>query len=262
MDDVRPATERTEMQQTASRKPVVAFRFGRGRTGGSTMLDLLIQLARAAGRPVLIGDGDRRNTTLAGLYPPKGRDGARQPATDELPDLKDWLMELMGEAVTTRTSLVVDLGGGDRLMQEMGKDLGLIEFCEESGVEPVALYFTGPDMDDFEHVLAIWRAGYFRSRRGILFLNEHLVPQGRTPVGAFDGILARPEMEELVEGGIETVLLPRLSCLKEMRAAGFDFLTAASGKVRFDPMRAFMVKSWVKSVREKLAHVGADQWLP
>src|SRR5580658_6450687 len=117
MDDVRPATERTEMQQAASRKPVVAFRFGRGRTGGSTMLDLLIQLARAAGRPVLIGDGDRRNTTLAGLYPPEGRDGARQPATDELPDLKDWLMELMGEAVTTRTSLVVDLGGGDRLMQ-------------------------------------------------------------------------------------------------------------------------------------------------
>jgi len=50
------------------RDPVVGFRFGRGRTGGSTWLDTVIQLARVASRPVLVGDADRRNPTLSGLY--------------------------------------------------------------------------------------------------------------------------------------------------------------------------------------------------
>jgi hypothetical protein len=40
----------------APRDPVVAFQFGRGRTGGSTWLDTVIQLARLAPRSVLVGD--------------------------------------------------------------------------------------------------------------------------------------------------------------------------------------------------------------
>jgi hypothetical protein len=54
----------------SERAPVLAVRHGRGRTGGSTFLDLLIQRARRAGRSVIIGDGDRGNATLANLYPP------------------------------------------------------------------------------------------------------------------------------------------------------------------------------------------------
>jgi hypothetical protein len=269
MDDAKGNGEATNVSSVTAvdRKPVAVFRFGRGRTGGSTILDLIIQRARLGGRSVLIGDGDRRNPTLATLYPSAEDGGARQPPTDELPDLKDFLTDLLNEAVTTSTSVVVDLGGGDRLMQEIGKDLALVDFCKESGIEPVALYFCGPDMDDFEHVLSIWRAGYFRSPRGLLFLSEFLVPQGRTPAGAFEDIIARKEMLELIEGGIETVLVPRLACIKEMRAAGLGFAHAALGKQcadgrPFDPLRAFMVKSLVKKMEGSFAKAAAEELLP
>ncbi len=62
------------------RERVFAVRHGRGRTGGSTLLDLFTQLSRAAGRRVLVCDGDRRNPTLASLYPPGTPGGATQPA--------------------------------------------------------------------------------------------------------------------------------------------------------------------------------------
>ena len=48
-----------EVEDHSDRAPVLAVRHGRGRTGGSTFLDLLIQRARRAGRSVIIGDGDR-----------------------------------------------------------------------------------------------------------------------------------------------------------------------------------------------------------
>ena len=47
------------------RLPVLAVRFGRGRTGGTTFLDFLIQRARRAERVVEIADGDTHNATLA-----------------------------------------------------------------------------------------------------------------------------------------------------------------------------------------------------
>lgn len=249
------------------RRPVVAIRFGRGRTGGSTFLDLLIQLARHAGREVVIGDGDRRNPTLSGFYPPGAAGGASQPTTDSAPDVKDWLSGLLGEAASLHASAVVDLGGGDRIMQEYGQDLGLVEFCQSEGLEPLAAFLSGPEADDFEHVLAIWRGGYFRPQRSLLVLNEHLVPQGRTTTGAFDRILGRPEMEELVRDGVKTLLLPRLPCMTHVRESGLGFVDAASnvsgksGKP-LDLVRQFMVRTWIKRVLEQIEAEDALGWLP
>jgi len=62
----------------------------------------------------LIGDGDRRNATLAGLYPPGSLGGASQPETDETADVKDWIRTLVGRMVELNASLVLDLGAGTR----------------------------------------------------------------------------------------------------------------------------------------------------
>lgn len=264
----RPPAEAPEgAGATSVRRPVIAMRHGRGRTGGSTLLDFLVQEARAAGRPVLIGDGDRRNPTLAALYPPGTPGGATQPPTDEIPDVKDWVSEAVGQAVTLGSSLVLDLGGGDRVMQEFGRDLALVEFCHASGVDPLGLFFTGPDADDFDHVLAVWRAGYFSPERSILVMNEHLVPQGRTGAGAFKAILERPEMDELAAVGVKAIMVPRLPCLDMMRQAGLGFVEAAAGHpgakgVPLDPVRQFMVKQWATKVRAEFARVGAAGWTP
>ncbi len=254
-------------QVTPGDRQVLAVRMGRGRTGGSTLVDWIVQCARQAGRPVVVGDGDRRNPTLAGLYPP-GTDGAAtQPRTDETADMKDWITGSLGQMVALRTSLVLDLGGGDRVLADYGRDLGLVEFCTAAGIEPLALFVSGPEMDDFEHVLTIWKAGYFRSRRSILVLNEHLVSGGRTPAGAFDAIMSRPEMAEMMAGGLVPLFMPRLPCMTEMRAAGLSFLDTMASKPGLTgkplgPVRQFMVGTWHKKMLAAFEGVGALDWLP
>ena len=53
----------------ADSRPVLAVRLGRGRTGGTTVLDFLVQRARRRGTTIKVADGDRRNATLSDLYP-------------------------------------------------------------------------------------------------------------------------------------------------------------------------------------------------
>src|SRR5689334_10085883 len=92
-------------QEAETKKPVLAVRLGRGRTGGSTCLDLIIQRGRKKGRRVMVGDGDKRNPTLSTLYPPDQPDGATQPETDETADVKDWITAELGRMVTEHASL-------------------------------------------------------------------------------------------------------------------------------------------------------------
>ena len=266
VESVAPQLAKTTEARQAEQQ-VLAVRMGRGRTGGSTLADWIIQCARHKGRRVAIGDGDRRNPTLAGFYPSDKDGGATQPDTDETADVKDWITKALGNMVATQSSLVLDLGGGDRVLAEYGRDLGLVEFCEAAGVVALPLYVSGPDMDDFEHVLTIWRAGYFNTPHSVLVFNEHLIPQGRTPIGAFDAITARPEFQEMVEDGMEPIFMPRLPCMKEMRAAGLSFLDAMAnkpglnGKV-LDPVRQFMVATWHKKMVKAFKDAGALEWLP
>lgn len=246
---------------------VISVRFGRGRVGGSTGMDLLVQRARHAGRKVLIGDGDLGNPTLAALYPPGSPGGASQPSTAEVADVKEWITGLLGEVGEGEGSLVLDMGGGDRVLSEYHHDFGIVEFAERCGIEAVGMYFMGPDMEDFEHVLTIWRAGYFRTKRSVLIMNEHLVRQGRTPAGAFDQVLDRPEVEELERGGMRFVFMPRLPCIPEMREAGLSFFDAAARKRGrdgrpFDLVRAFMVESWLGRMEKAFAQAGVLGELP
>ena len=264
MDGTMTETERDSLKTVP---PVLAVRHGRGRTGGSTLCDFLIQRARRAGRSVLIGDGDRRNATLAGFYPPGSPGGASQPPTDETPDVKDWITALLGEMVGHQASLVLDLGGGDRVLAEFGRELALTEFCDSVGVNALALYMIGPDMDDFDHVLAIHRSGQFTPKRSVVVMNENLVRAGKTPAGAFDPIIARPEFVELGNAGAATILMPRLAAMNEVRAAGLSFYDAAEGRRGrsgrpIDPVRQFMVKTWIARMEEEFRDNQVVEWLP
>ncbi len=268
-DNEKPTTEpqATEPQATQPWVPVLATRLGRGRVGGSTVCDMLIQRARRAGRPVMVADGDRRNPTLAGLYPPGSPGGASVPATDELADMKDWITEQVGQMVSTKASLVLDLGGGDRVLSDYGQDLPLATFCQAAGVSCLPLYFSGPEKDDFDHIIAIHDAGYFRGPQAILFLNESLVRAGKTTIRAFDPIMDRPDLRKLMDGGVRTVLIPRLPCMAEMRATGLNFYDAAANKPGvsgkpMDPVRQFMVKIWLERLEEQFIELGVAEWLP
>jgi hypothetical protein len=92
------------------RAPVLAVRLGRGRTGGTTFLDWLIQRARNQGRELIVADGDRRNADLAALYPGQ----AMQPPSDDTGDVKEWITSVLIRMTETEQSVALDLGGGIR----------------------------------------------------------------------------------------------------------------------------------------------------
>ena len=266
MDTIENITLALAPEVEASRQ-VLVVRMGRGRTGGTTVLDVMIQWARVAGRRVLIADGDLRNSTLSSLYPPEAANGAMKPHSDDLDDMKDLFTTSLSKAVQAKASLVVDFGGGDRVLFEYGREVSLVEMADGLGMQPLALYVTGPDPDDFEHILSLWTSGVFRPERSILVLNEHLVPSGRSPQGAFRYVLGRPEMERMADEGLRVVVMPRLPSMQQVREAGLSLVDAMVGKPGnkggpLDPVRAFMVKSWFRRLEAAFAEVGALEWLP
>src|SRR4051794_19401574 len=126
--------------QGAAPSPALVVGLGRGFGGKSTGLAELVWRARSQGRDVIVADGDARSRTLAGLFPEE----ATTPRTEELSDVKAWLTWVLNRMVREKRSAVLDLGGGDRVLQEYGRELRLVEFCARRGIEPLALYFLGP----------------------------------------------------------------------------------------------------------------------
>jgi hypothetical protein len=240
--------------------PVLAVGLGRGFGGKSTGLSELVWRARDQGRDVIVADGDTRSRTLAGLFPE-----AVSPAADEMPDVKEWLSCILNRMVEERRSAVLDLGGGDRVLQEYGRDLLLVEFCAEYGIEPLALYFLGPEEEDLKHVLAIWEAGYFRPKRTFLVMNEGVIREGRTMAGAFGPTLGDPGVAGMIAAGAVPVLMKRLACMDLVRKSGLGFYGAAAGAKGasgrpLDPTYAFMVRKWLRDLEgERAAQAG---WLP
>lgn len=246
---------------------VLAVRHGRGRTGGSTFADYLIQRTRREGREIIVGDGDRRNATLAGFYPPGTEGGAHQPPSDQTPDVKDWIGHLVGKMVEERSSLIFDLGGGDQALAEFCRELSLSEFCASVGVAPLSIYMTGPEVEDFEHIVTIHRSKVFETERSMLVFNESLVRAGKTPEGAFDAIMERPEILELMETGTEIVVMPRIIHIAEVRKAGLGFYEAVEGKAGrdgkpLDPLKRFSIKTWLDRMDAQLSSGTFREWLP
>ena len=99
------------------------------------MIDLETQRGRYFGRRVKPLDGDLRSRTLSNLYPSKDSagmsilDGASSPASEDLPVMKGWLGSELDQMVEHGVSRALDLGGGDRLLQEYGRELAIGEFC-------------------------------------------------------------------------------------------------------------------------------------
>jgi len=66
---------------------------------------------------------------------------------------------------------------------------------------------------------------------------------------------------------VRIILIPRLPCMTEMRAAGLSFHDAAANKPGLsgkpmDPVRQFMVKTWLDRLEEQFADIGVAEWLP
>ncbi len=236
--------------------PVLVIGFGRGANGKSTGLAEMAWRAEAAGRPVLVADGDHhRSKTLSDLFP----EASTHPASTEPNEVKRWLNDVLNRMVRERTSVVLDLGTENRVLQEYCRDLRLVEFCARRGFGALAAYFLGPEPEDLRHVLAVWEGGYFRPKNALLVMNEGVVRGARTVAGAFDGTLADSRLGEMLAAGVRPVFMSRLACIETARAAGLGFYRAAD---KLDPVEGFMCEDWTAALEAEREKVGASAWLP
>ncbi len=232
--------------------PVLAVGLGRGGGGKSTALAEMVWRAKAQGRDVVVADADARSRTLSGLFPE-----AIQPDSEEMPDVAAFFTGLLNRMVKEKRSAVVDLGGGDRSLVEYGRDLKLVEFCRRVGIQPVAIYCLGPDAEDLRHVVTLWDGGFFRPERAVLLLNEGVIRQGQTTVGAFERTMSSPDFERIVKEGAVPVLFTRLPVMQPVLAGGGFY--AVQG---LDPVESFQCESWCEELEARRVKAGIASWMP
>lgn len=259
----------SEREQTQPRADLV-IREGRGRLGGTLFLDLLIQRAREHGRRVQPLDGDLKSRTLSTLYPARDakgkpiKDGASSPASDGIIHQKEWIQSELNSMTEDRVSRVLDLSGGDRVMQELVMDLMLKSFCAEFQIGLTNVVMLGPDLEDFNH--AMERVHSQASvDRVLMVLNEGVIRQGQTAEGAFDGVLKHPDFQATLHAGAQYILLRRLSCMHVLRERGIGFYDAAFGRpdrtgAKVPPTVQHMTKLWLTAFEKTVEDI-AD-WLP
>lgn len=239
------------------RAPVLAIGLGRGKGGKSTVLAEMAWRALAQGRKVIVADGDVRSKTLSKLFP-----DALRPLSEEMPDMKSYLTMLLNRIVKEQSSAVCDLGGGDRVLLELGRELRLVEFCRRRGIEPLAVYCLGSEDEDLAHIHNIFEAGYFRPEHSIILMNEGIIPSGKSVVGAFEGLIEDPRFTAIVKAGAKPMFLTRLPCIDLVMKSQVGFYEAASGSAGLDPVEEFQVEDWCADFEAKRAKVGAIEWMP
>jgi len=245
-------------------RPVLAIRLGRGRTGGSTFLDFLVQRTRRKGRMITVADGDRDHATLSEWYPPEESGGALRPRGAEVGDVADWVLEVVSQMAVDQTSMVLDMGGDDRVLEELAKQMNLSEFCESSGIAPLAIYTLGPDKQDFKDTITVYEKGYARCERSLFVMNESLVAGNRSVAGAFDFVMEDARYQA-IENVVQSVIMPKLGCMEAMRNEKLSAYEAADGQRGASGRsmtlgQQFVVKTWINEMEKKLARVA--EWLP
>jgi hypothetical protein len=233
--------------------PCLLFGLGRGQTGKSSFARWAIDRAGQAGREVVPADGDRSNATLSSYYP-----AASHPSSAHDADVRSWITGLVERIATERTaSVVLDLGGGDRTMEDYAREFPLVDFCQEHAIRLVVAYFVAPNADSLAPILTIEESGVFRGASTILVLNEGLVPLGMASDAAFAPVREHAGFRKVLDHA-RLVVMPKLACMTELERRRVSFFCPEPGKL--GPMNAFLVNHWLKRMEEAFQPV--RQWLP
>ncbi|MDN3563114.1 hypothetical protein ACFQY5_40035 [Paeniroseomonas aquatica] len=258
---------------TEDTAPVLLVRGGRGKSGGSFFLDHAIQRARHAGRQVKPLDADKRSETLIRAYgqPADLKDSrpidpqwATAPTSEDPIVVRDWLMQELDLMAEDRISRVIDFNGGDRVISDVHRDLDLGPFCQAIGVKLVSVLTLGPEVEDFRHMVKAAHAGHLEPHQIVLAFNEGVIPMGVTTLGAFEPILAAPELEELVAMGAEMMVMPRLACVKGLKEAGLSLYQAAypAQGTRVSATLLHMTRQWLQKQEKAIVEKGIAEKLP
>ena len=132
----------------------------------------VIDRAQMKGREIVVADADRTNPTLAANLK-----GVLTPPSADDREMQEWFKALCEQQIAQRFNLLIDLGGGDLLLKQLARRIGLVPFLEANGIDMVAVHLIGPERDDLAYLRDLETDGLVAPEATILALNESLVPQ-------------------------------------------------------------------------------------
>jgi hypothetical protein len=257
------AVELDRPDTVASPKFVVTM--GRGRTGKSSWIRYVAGRAFDLGRPPVIADADRTNATLAAFF-----EGVTRPESADADDVREWLNNVLEDQIAANAagkafSVLLDLGGGDLVLKEHAKDLSLVPFCEQFGIDPIAVHFLGSDLDDLAYLRDVDESGAFAPKKTLLVLNEGVLPPGRQPGRAFEAVRNHDIFKAAIKRDAKAVMMPRLQCMGEIDRRRLLFSAAAAGTVKagqepLGPIARQYTTMWLRAM--DAAFTSVSDWLP
>lgn len=238
-------------------KAKIVFAAGRGKTGKTTLLRWLTETSLLTQRSVILADIDPTHAALSQYF-----EGVSRPESDDPAGVRDWLLSLLDYAVSSRTSAIIDLGGGDTTLRGIVSELpGLCGEIEDAGLATVAFSLAGREPEDLVPALSLCDRGFSPTAQAIVF-NEFAVPAGETRARAFARALGSEPYREVSGASALTLWMPRLFCAEaiEVRRAGFRL--ALDG--RCDPALGMIdrtrLRTWLAAMDRRFS--GVRSWLP
>ncbi len=252
-----------------SRLPVLIVAVGRGRVGKTTFLNIVGQRFRERGAKLDVWNIDPHGESgsIDAFFP-----DVRRPDYAGLDDRRGWLERAIEEQSAAQHDVLLDVGGGDLVLQTMLHDLELSTIAETMGVRVVIAQLLGPivaDIDHFDATLLKGSGKNLNSRKAemLFVLNAGLIRGDASPLKAFDPIFASSLIMDAMANGAAITMLPQLKCLDAVLERGLTFRDASDRKTPagvaplsiFDVSRVY--KWWTEGLDTMFSRIPAD-WLP
>lgn len=248
-----PETEAPKPAVDLAGRPKVIFLAGRGATGKTTLARWLSERGQAEGRPAVLAALDPVNRTLSNYF-----EGVAQPESSNPQASARWLRHLLSFALENRTSVIVDLGGGDTAFGTVLTSMpDLPEALDAAGMAAVALYTLGPRIDDIAAYISL----DFRPPATAFIFNEGLADPNAERRQPFQAVLRQSPVRSALEAGAQAVWMPRMDSevVSFVERKRMSFGAASRGEKGTGPFAAFEVRNWLRSMDQALA--GISSWL-
>ncbi len=254
-----PAPVSTGSDQSG--KPKIIFWVGRGKTGKTTGIRWQAERAIRNDTVMLMADMDPTNDTFSKYV----GNVARPPeASDPALALK-WLDRLLQYALEQKTTLLVDLGGGDTTLRRLIEDLpDLVQAIEAAGFAVILFHAIGPQEEDLSPLATMDALGFHPTCTAIV-LNQGLIEVGATPDTAFARVFRHSAFRAAVARGAVVIWMPRLQAAEQVEIRRLHFHGAVDGetgqgKTPLGPFDRQRVANWLRQMEENFA--GIASWLP
>jgi hypothetical protein len=225
------------------------FLIGRGRIGKTTLARWLSEMIEQRGGSAIFAAADPQNRSLRAYV----NDVAEPPSTDA-EEAATWFRELLQFAATEKVNAVIDLGGGNTMLEKLLAEVpDLADTLSAAGLEPVAIHLVGPHPHDLVP-LATTEAAGFRPAATAIVANEAHCRRSR-----FIDVLNQPEVTAARDRGAIQLWMPMLSpdAARQCDTQPWHYHDAVNQAAL---LTASSVRTWLRRMGEEFEPI--TTWLP